>query len=47
MKKARLLVLPLLLGLLIMSGCVSAGVDIGGHGASAGAAPGAAGVEVH
>jgi hypothetical protein len=47
MNKVKLLAVPLLLGLLIMSGCVSAGVDIGGHGASAGVAPGAAGVEVH
>jgi len=47
MNKLRLFALPLLLGLLIISGCVSAGVDVGGHGASAGVAPGAAGVEVH
>jgi len=47
MNKIKLLVAPLLLGLLIVSGCVSAGVDVGGHGASAGVAPGAAGVEVH
>jgi hypothetical protein len=47
MNKASLLALPLLLGLLIMSGCVSAGVDIGGHGASVGVAPLSAGAEVH
>ncbi|MGH7769349.1 MAG: hypothetical protein ACREQP_18035 [Candidatus Binatia bacterium] len=47
MNKVRLLALPLLLGLLIISGCVSAGVDIGRHGASAGVTPLSAGVEVH
>jgi hypothetical protein len=47
MNKIKLLVLPLLLGLLIMSGCVSAGIDVGGHGGSVGVAPLSAGAEIH
>jgi hypothetical protein len=39
MKKAKLLVVPLLLGLLILSGCVSASVGVGGHGAGVGVHP--------
>jgi hypothetical protein len=47
MNRVRLLALPLLLGLLIMSGCVSAGVDVFGHGGSVGVAPLSAGAEIH
>ena len=47
MSKVKLFLLPLLLSLMVLSGCVSAGVDVAGHGGSVGVAPLGAGVEVH
>jgi hypothetical protein len=39
MNKVKLLLVPLLLGLLIVSGCVSASVGVGGHGVGVGVHP--------
>jgi len=41
-----IVVCSLLLGLLALSGCVSAGIGVGGHGVGAGVTPLSAGVWV-
>ena len=48
MRSAKLVAIAsLLIGLLSIAGCISAGVDVGGHGVGAGVAPLGAGVEVY
>jgi hypothetical protein len=47
MNKLKLLVIPLLLGLLMMTGCVSAGVGIGGHGAGVAVHPFGGSAEIY
>jgi|GEM_PF-2194050 len=48
MKKAKFAAIAsLLIGILSLVGCISAGVDVGGHGVGAGVAPLGAGVEVY
>ena len=48
MKKAKFVAIAsLLIGILSLAGCISAGVDVGGHGVGAGVAPLGAGVEVY
>lgn len=39
MKKIKMLMLSLLLGMAMLAGCVSAGIGIGGHGVGAGVHP--------
>ncbi len=48
MKTAKFVAIAsLLIGVLSLAGCISAGVDVGGHGVGAGVAPLGAGVEVY
>lgn len=48
MKKAKLVAIAsLLIGILSLAGCISAGIDVGGHGVGAGVAPLGAGVDVY
>src|SRR5262249_36543039 len=48
MKKARVVAhASLLIGILSLAGCISAGIDVGGHGVGAGVAPLGAGVDVY
>jgi hypothetical protein len=48
MKRVKYVVIAsIIAGLLSLNGCISAGVDVGGHGVGAGVAPLGAGVEVY
>jgi hypothetical protein len=46
-KVQSIAIASLLIGLLSLAGCISAGIDVGGHGVGAGVAPLGAGVAVY